>query len=57
MIEKLGIVLVVIGLVLIVLNAINYIWGIGFAFEKSTYMIIGIILVVIGMLLTAKKEN
>jgi len=55
--RKLGIGLAIIGFILIVLNAIDYIGGFfGFSLEIRTSMIIGIILVAVSMFI-AKNEK
>ena len=54
--KKLGFALAIIGFILIVLNAIEYIGGFfGLSLEFKTSMIIGIVLVMLGMYITNKK--
>ena len=56
--KKLGIALVMIGFVLIILNAIDYIGGFfGLSLEIRTSMIIGIVLVVVGIFIANKKNS
>jgi cytochrome c oxidase subunit IV len=55
--NKLGYALIIMGFILLVLNAIDYIGGFfGLSLEIRTSMIIGLFLVVIGMVV-AKKKN
>jgi len=55
--NKLGYALIIIGFILLVLNAIEYIGGFfGLSLEIRTSMIIGLFLVLIGMFV-AKKKN
>jgi hypothetical protein len=55
--RKLGIALVIIGFILIVLNAIEYIGGFfGLSLEIKTSMVIGIVFVMLGMFM-AKETN
>jgi len=56
--RKLGIALVIIGFILIVLNAIEYIIGgfFGLSLEIKTSMVIGIVFVMLGMFM-AKETN
>jgi cytochrome c oxidase subunit IV len=56
--KKLGIALAIIGFILIVLNAIEYIGGFfGLSLQTRTSMVIGIILVVAGMFMANKKNS
>jgi len=56
--KKLGYALIIIGFILIVLNAIDYIGGFfGLSLEIRTSMIIGIVLVAIGMFVASKKNS
>ena len=56
--NKLGYALIIIGFILLVLNAIDYIGGFfGLSLEIRTSMIIGLFLVVIGMFVAKKKND
>ena len=56
--RKLGIGLAIIGFILIVLNAIDYIGGFfGFSLEIRTSMIIGIILVAVSMFIVRNERS
>jgi cytochrome c oxidase subunit IV len=56
--KKLVIALAIIGFILIVLNAIEYIGGFfGLSLHTRTSMVIGIILVVVGMFMANKKNS
>ena len=56
--RKLGIGLAIIGFILILLNAIDYIGGFfGFSLEIKTSMIVGIALVMLGMPFTIKDRE
>ena len=56
--RKLGIGLAIIGFILIVLNAIDYIGGFfGFSLEIRTSMIIGIVLVAVSMFIARNERS
>jgi Mn2+/Fe2+ NRAMP family transporter len=56
--RKLGIGLAIIGFILIVLNAIDYIGGFfGFSLEIRTSMIIGIVLVAVSMFIVRNERS
>ena len=56
--NKLGYALIIIGFILLVLNAIEYIGGFfGLSLEIRTSMIIGLFLVLIGMFVAKKKND
>jgi cytochrome c oxidase subunit IV len=56
--RKLGIGLAIIGFILIVLNAIDYIGGFfGFSLEIRTSMIIGIVLVAVSMFIARNDRS
>ncbi len=56
--RKLGIGLAIIGFILIVLNAIDYIGGFfGFSVEIRTSMIIGIVLVAVSMFIARNERS
>ena len=56
--RKLGICLAIIGFILIVLNAIDYIGGFfGFSLEIRTSMIIGIVLVAVSMFISRNERS
>ena len=56
--EKLAYALVIIGFILIVLNAVDYISGFfGLSLQIRTSVVVGIVLVVVGMFMAKKKKN
>jgi cytochrome c oxidase subunit IV len=56
--NKLGYALIIIGFILLILNAIDYIGGFfGLSLEIRTSMIIGLVLVVVGMFMAKKKNS